>query len=225
MRARCTSCAHAAGREPQVGRDLVLRAALDGDREQRLALALGQRGEPRQRALDHRPVLHDLRRTVARVARGEQLAQLLVVVARRPQRVQRRVVDDPVEPRPQRLHVVAAPQRRPRGHERLLQRVLRARLGQVAAAVAHERPPVALDDRLEGPLVAGGGERGQALVALGPQEGDGRRRHGQPDDTRHRRALRGSFPQAGSGSSSSPCSAASRTARSDSRLRSNSAGV
>jgi hypothetical protein len=43
--------------------------------------------------------------------------------------------------------------------------------------VAQQRPPVALDDRLEGALVPGGGERHEALVALGAQEGDGRRWH------------------------------------------------
>jgi hypothetical protein len=83
-------------------------------------------------------------------------------------------VDDPVQPRPQRVDLVAAPQRAPRRHEGLLQRVLGARLGQVAAAVPQQRPAVALHDRLERPLVPGGGERDEPLVGLGAQQLDGR---------------------------------------------------
>jgi hypothetical protein len=195
---------HGAVGEAQLVGDLVLRTALDGDLQQRLALALRQRCQPGERLAQHRGVLGQLGR--AAVAR-ERVAQLLVVVAGRAQGVERRVLHDPVQPRLQLAHVVAAAQRAPGGDERLLERVLGARLGQVALAVAQQRPAVALDDRLERALVARGGERDEPLVALRPQQLDRRRGH------------------AGSGSSSSPFSTASRTTRSDSRLRSNSAGV
>ena len=116
--------ADAARRQPELLGDLLLAAAVDGDGEQRLALALGQGGEAREGVPEERAALGELRRTTDAL---ERLAQLVVVVAVDPQGVQRRVVDDPVEPRPQLAHVVAAPQGGPGRHERLLQRVLRPR--------------------------------------------------------------------------------------------------
>ena len=216
--------AHGAVREPQVLGHLVLRAALDGDLQQRLALALGERRQSGQRLAHHRAALGQLGGPAVAVQR---VVELLVVIAGRAPGVERRVVDDPVQPRPQLAHLVAAPQRAPRGDERLLQSVLGARLGQVAAAVAQQRPPVSLDDRLERPLVPGGRQRDQPLVGLGAQQLDGRGRHGNTETPRCSSCVTQRAPaaQAGSGSSSSPCSAASRTTGSFSRLRSNSAGV
>jgi hypothetical protein len=166
---------HGAGRHPELLRNLLLAAALDGDGQQRLALALRQGGEPGERVPHERAALGELGRPADAF---ERLPQLVVVVPVHAQRVQRGVVDDPVEPGAQVVHVVAAAEARPRRHEPLLQGVLRPRLRQDPADVAQERPAVALHDGLEGPLVARGGEGDEALVALGAQEGDGRHDHG-----------------------------------------------
>src|SRR3712207_1661855 len=116
---------------------------------------------------------------LGRTARSlQRLAQLVVVVAVDAQRVQRGVVDDPVEPGPQLADLVAAEQRRPRRHEGLLEGVLRTRLGQQPAAVAQQLAPVALDDGLEGALVTLAGERDEAVVALRAQQRDGGSGHG-----------------------------------------------
>jgi hypothetical protein len=101
-------------------------------------------------------------------------------------------VDDPVQPRAQLPHVVAARERAPGGDERLLERVLGARLGQVLAAMAQERAAVALHDRLECPLVPGRGQGDEPVVGLGAQRDDGRRGHERvtragPGALRHQR--------------------------------------
>jgi hypothetical protein len=70
---------HRAVGETELLCDLVLRAALDRDLQQRLALALGQRREPGERLANDRAALGQLRRPAAAVQR---VAQLLVVVAR-----------------------------------------------------------------------------------------------------------------------------------------------
>ena len=174
--------AHRVLREPQLLGDLVLRAPLDRDPQQRVALAVRERGQSGERPPHHRPALGQLRRPAAAL---ERLAQLVVVVAHRTAGVQRGVVDDPVQPGPQLAHVVTAPQRRPGGEERLLERVLGPRLGQVAPGVAQQRAAVPLHDRLESTLMPAGRQRDQSLVRLGPQEGDRWRGHEQPYDTRN----------------------------------------
>jgi hypothetical protein len=75
-------------------------------------------------------------------------------------------VRDPVEPRAQVTDLGPGPQRRPRVDERRLDDVLGERVRQQPAQVAQERAPVALDDRLEGAVVAGGGELDEAVVGL-----------------------------------------------------------
>ena len=164
--------AHRPAGEPQVARDLLLAGALQRRAQQRVALALGQGGDRRQRLAHDLPALELVRRT----AGGPQrLGQRLVVVAGHPQRVQGRVARDPEQPRPQLAHLVAAPQAAPGRDERLLEGIFRPRLGQDPPARAQQRPPVALDDDLEGPVGALAGERDQPLVGLGAQQ---RRRRG-----------------------------------------------
>ena len=72
--------AHGAVREPEVLGHLVLRPPLDGDLQQRLALALGQRRQPGERLAHDRGALGQLGRAAVAL---ERVAQLLVVVARR----------------------------------------------------------------------------------------------------------------------------------------------
>ena len=57
-----------------------------------------------------------------------------------------------------------------RAHEGLLDRVLRALSRQHSLAVAQERPPVALDERLEGPFLTGARQVDQASIGLGPEQ-------------------------------------------------------
>ena len=65
-----------------------------------------------------------------------------------------------------RLLVIGAGQSGVRVDERLLHRVLAAGLGQDPAAVAHERPAVAIDDHVERALVSGAHELHEPLVGL-----------------------------------------------------------
>ena len=175
-------------RQPEVARDLLLRVAADRRPDQRLALAVRQRGQRRQRLAHDRAALELV---LAGVRDPRRLVQLGVVVAAHPQRVERRVVDDPVQPRPQLAHLVAALQRRPGCQQRLLQRILRAPLRQHAARRPQQRLAVALDDRLEGALVAVARQGGQALVGLGAEQGQRRRRHTYGCDTPRSESLRG----------------------------------
>ena len=131
--------------------------------KQRVALAVGQRRDAGQR-LAHHP-----RRSSASSGAGptaERLGQLRGVVARLAQRVERRVVGDAVQPRPQVAHLGARAQRRPRRRNAAAGRPRRApRAGP--AQVALQRPAVALDDRLERPIVAVGGQREEAARRSG----------------------------------------------------------
>ena len=153
MRARCTSWRSALPESPSsratsscaVGRSTAIR-------QQRLALALRQRGQ-RRRASGARP-----RGARARPRRRRRSAA--TPAARRsrsptdPQQVQRRVVA--IRYSHGRSSRTSSPRcsARPGGHQRLLERVLGARLRQHPPAGAQQRLAVALDDRLEGALVA-----------------------------------------------------------------------
>ncbi len=219
--------AHRAGAQPELAGDLVLAAALDRDRQQRLALARRQRREPLQR------LAHDgaaLELVVGRVGDLQRLLDLLVVVAGLAQQVQARVVRDPVQPRPQLAHLVAAlaaRARRPRasagGRPRRAPRAAPA--GTRAAAGAGSAP--------RSPRRRARGRRGRARRAAcrtacgGGRSTETASRHpgdtpGVPEVTQ---ASPGMAQPVGSGSSSRPCSAASRTAGICSTLRSNSSGV
>jgi hypothetical protein len=154
--------------QAEVAGHLLLAVAADRGAQQRLALALGERCEARER-LAHEGAAFEL--LGARVHDLQHLVQLVVVVPAHPQRVERGVVDDPVEPWPQLAHLVAATQRRPRAQQRLLQGVLGPPLRQHTARGAQQRPPVALDDRLERALVPRAGQLGQSRVGLRAQKG------------------------------------------------------
>ena len=105
VRARWTSWRTAPVGEPELARHLVLAAPLDGDRQQRVALALGQRREPLEGLAHDGPPLELV---LGGVGDPQRLLQLVVVVARLAQQVEGRVVRDPVQPRAQVAHLVAA---------------------------------------------------------------------------------------------------------------------
>ena len=152
--------AHGALAHAELARHFALGPALDRDPQQRLALAHRQRGQPGQRVPRVLAPLHLVDR------HRQPIGELRVVVARRAQRVQRRVVDDPVQPRPQIADLVTALQRTPRRQERLLDGVLGPGVAQIAPRRPQQQPAVALHDDLERPLVPGARQRDQPLIRL-----------------------------------------------------------
>jgi hypothetical protein len=83
-------------------------------------------------------------------------------------------VDDAVEPSAHVADVGLAGEREPRPQERLLQDVLGARVVEPdPPAVAQQRTPVAVHERLEGAFVPGSSQRRQALVGLGAEKANG----------------------------------------------------
>jgi hypothetical protein len=82
-------------------------------------------------------------------------------------------VGNPVQPRAQVAHVGPGAQRLPGADEARLQHVLGQRLAQQPSQVALQRAPVALDDGVEGAVVAVRREGRQATVALGAQQRGG----------------------------------------------------
>ena len=154
------------GADPEGDADLLVAHPLQLAHQEGGALLLGQRPQAgdqrrdllarlrlgRRRATAADQVLGQLRR------RGRAVAEV----------VQRRVADDPVEPRAQLDLGVAAAQ----GDQRLAEGVL----GDVLVAPtddrggeAVERPPVAADDLLESVLVAFAHQPGQTAIRLDPQ--------------------------------------------------------
>ena len=172
MPARSVLRAHGRGMPDLIG-DLRVAAALELAEDHRVALALGQRLD----GLEHRPeAVSALGHLVRAVGGGRQRLDVLVRPPVLPQRVQRRVVDDPVQPRPQVDAGVVAAQRGEGVEEGLLEDVLGPRRRQQPRAVAQERAVVAVDDRLERAVVPGAGEVDQPLVGLHAQQ----RPPGQP---------------------------------------------
>jgi hypothetical protein len=148
-------------REPQVARHLVLPLALDRGPQQRVALAIRQRGDGGQRPVHERPPLDLL--LWAR-GRRQRVDELVEVLAGHAQLVERGVAHDPVQPRPQLADLVAAPERRPGRYEGELERVLGPGLGQDPPTRPQQRAAVALDDRLERAVVADARQRDQPRV-------------------------------------------------------------
>ena len=138
--------AHRAVRQPERAGDLLLRAPLHGDAQDRLALPLGQRRDAGQRA-PHRHAALDL--VLGRDACGHRVGQLGVLAPpRSAQRVERDVVHDPVQPGAQLADVVAAPQRPTTptgtpaaGRPRRRRRAAAAARGAAAAAGSARRSP------------------------------------------------------------------------------------
>jgi hypothetical protein len=155
-----------ADRYAQRGGDLLVRAALELAQQQRVALRAGERRDRRQQLVEPlAPREHLLGRFAG--ARGPAVRERLI--AARAQDVEGRVVRQAVEPRPQlQRPVVRCAQRRVRVGQRLLDGVLGAVGAQQPGAVAHERGPVALDDRGQGRLVPGTGQLDEASVGLHP---------------------------------------------------------
>jgi hypothetical protein len=76
----------------------------------------------------------------------------------------------PKQPRPQLAHLRASPERQPCVQQGKLQDVLGSRVRQAdAPAVAQQRAPVAVHERLEGTLVPFAHEPHQPLVGLDGQ--------------------------------------------------------
>ena len=157
--------------EPELGPDVGVRPAVDGDGEQRRALALGERGDGVE-GLAHVLALLDLgggARTQVR-----RLDQRGVVASGLLHGVQGSVVHDAVEPGPQVTDRRPVAQRPPGAHERRLHHILGARLlREEPSRVAQQRPAVAVDDRVEGTVVPGDDQVDQPLVRLRAQQCDG----------------------------------------------------
>jgi hypothetical protein len=96
------------------------------------------------------------------------------------QHVQRGVARNRVQPRLQLHRLVGGEQRGVRVDERLLDRVLRTRLRQDPRAVAHERGAVAVDDRIEGALMAGAKQPDQPVIGLAGEDGAARQTSSSP---------------------------------------------
>ena len=160
-----------AGAHAEVGRDPLVAVAVDRVPDDHLALLGRQRADRSDHAAE---ALAGGDHLVGPLDAVEPLRELVQPGLRIARDVERRVVRDPVEPRPQRRRhprVVVARQRRVGVDERLLHGVLGRRAGgDEATAVAQQRRSVALDDRRERLLVAGVRERDQPLVGRARQQ-------------------------------------------------------
>ena len=159
--------------------DLVVAQAAELAHDQGAALALGQHPQVVDELGEAGALLGvdlgagDGQQVVGVDAAGDGLAAA--------HDVDRLVVGDPVQPRLQRAAGLAAGQRA----QRVLERALRGVVGvlgveQDRAAVAEQRLVVALEERGEGGLVAGGGAAGEGFVAHA-REGDDARSAGRKD--------------------------------------------
>jgi hypothetical protein len=150
----------------QLAGDVGVRAIGHGDRDERGTLAIRQGLDAVQRLAQLLAPLDLGLEADGRQVRGHGRQRR----AGRAQRVERLVVRDPVQPRAQLAHVGTGAQCLPRAHEGRLQHILRERLAQQPAQIALKGAAVALDDRLERPIVAVGRERREPTVALGAAE-------------------------------------------------------
>ena len=140
----------------EVAGHVGVRAAVDGDGEQSLTLALGELAD----ALDREPELFAL--LVGGFGAETEVVRFderRVAVLGALHRVDRPVVDDPVEPGLEVTYFGAGPQGVPGVEEGRLDYLLGARLADEALGKAGKRSPVTVDDGLESPLVT---FRGQA---------------------------------------------------------------
>ena len=216
--------------EAEVVGDLSAAVAADRRAQQRLALVARQRRHTGE-GLAHHGASLEVRLRAAR--RTQRLGELVVVVACPLERVQRRVLGDPVEPGPQVAHLRALLQRGPRLQEGLLERVLGPGLREHPADVTVQRLPVALHDRLERALVTLPHQHDEARIGLRAQQGRGKNRgHGSGIGSRaggDQAASTGyderQDPWSRPDSTSVPDSTAVRTRGTSSSLRSSSTGV
>jgi hypothetical protein len=143
--------AHRTIAQPERRGHLFVAVAFDRSPYQRVALELRQCGKAGERLAHSDPPLE----VGVRCGRAlERLAELLVVIAGGAERVDGRVVDDAVQPRPRVSHLGAVLERQPSLQQTLLHSVVGHGLGkEQASAVAQQRPAVALNQRLEGSFV------------------------------------------------------------------------
>jgi hypothetical protein len=153
--------AHRALREPEPAAHVLRRVAVHGDAQERLALALWERREVGQRVTKE---LAALELVLGGAGALQPLAQLGVVVVLAAQRVERGVLDDPVQPCADAPHLVTALQGRPGRRERLLDGLLGVMhwLDPVQAAIDAADAPVEMFFRDDD----GGWEHGRLVRLL-----------------------------------------------------------
>jgi hypothetical protein len=157
--------------EPERRGHLLVTVTFDRGAHQRVALQLRQCGQTGERLAHRDPSLEV---GVRRDRALERLAELLVVIAGGTKRIDGRVVDDAVQPRPRVSHLGTALERQPGLQQALLERVVRNGLGQEqAAAVAQQLSAITLDQRLKGLFVPVTCGREQTLIRLRLQEANG----------------------------------------------------
>jgi hypothetical protein len=160
---------HRAVRDPEHVRHLFVGASCDGAQKDRVALHVREIGDIGER-LAHGDPLIDVGAARYCDTRGHHVCQLLVLLRAGAHGVDGGVVDDAVEPRLQLAHLGPSPKGKPRVQKGMLQDVLGAGVREPhATAVAQQRPPVAVDQRLKGPLVTFARQRQQPIVRLADQ--------------------------------------------------------
>jgi hypothetical protein len=168
--------AHRGVAEPERRGDLLVTVAVDGGAHERLALHVGQRGELGERGV-HGQAPVELARSGRDGATVDAFIERDVVAARTAQRVERRVVHDPVHPALDVMHVVAAAQRAPRVQQALLQGVLGLRVAHPEpSAVAEQLSAITPHKRFKRRRVAAPGELEEPGIGLHTQRALGERR-------------------------------------------------
>ncbi len=159
---------HRSARHAELGSDLLVGATLELAQDDCVALALGQRLHRRHHFAQPLGALERLVRSVYPV---DPLVELVVTQPSVPQRVERCVVRDPIQPGAKVERGLVAQDRLVCAHERLLHGVLGPLARQETLRVPKQRVPIARHDRLECRLVARAHEVDQAGVGLGRQHG------------------------------------------------------
>jgi hypothetical protein len=157
-------------------RDLLVRASLELSQDEGVALP---RWELLHRGQHRTQLFAPLQLQLGPLVRRASLVQLLVSKSVVAQGVVRRVVSDPVEPRPQEQGPFVSVHRVVRLHECLLHDVLGPLASDQRGAVAEQRSPVARHDRLERRLAPRAGQVDQPLVALRCEQSRARQPRGR----------------------------------------------
>jgi hypothetical protein len=158
---------HRAAARSQLGRDLLVAAALHLPQHERAALAVRERLHGRQ---DISQSLAPLEGLVGRLYTVGVFVELLDHPAAVPQPIDSQVVRNPVQPGTQAQVAVIALHSPKRVNERLLHDVLGAPIGQYTRYIANKAPPVAVHDDLERSVVSGPHEIDEPLVRLRSQQ-------------------------------------------------------
>ncbi len=160
-RARRTSWRTPLSREAELAADIGVGAAVDGDGDERGALAVRKRGDAVERPAH---VLAALDLDLGAEASWKGVAERGVVAPGALHGIHGSVMDDPVEPWPQIADLGVVAQCGPRADQSRLHDFLGAGLRQESTRIAQQWAAVALDDGLERPIVPGRGQVSQTLV-------------------------------------------------------------